>query len=94
MGVAGEHAHLVPVHAVESLPDALQAAEDVAAAIDDGDLEAGLRGGCDFLGISGQAFRVQTLAGGASEALAAELEKNSLVHTVSILICNKSIEIL
>ena len=90
----GEHAHLVAVHAVEALPDALQAPEDVAAAVDDGDLEAGLRGGRDFLGVGGQTFRVQALSCGASEALAAELEKNSLVHTVSILICNKNIEIL
>ena len=56
---SGEHAHLVAVHAVEPLPDPLQAAEDVAAAIDDGDLEAGLCGGRDFLCVSGQAFRVQ-----------------------------------
>ena len=80
----GEHAHLVAVHAVEALPDALQAAEDVAAAVDDGDLEAGFRGGRDFFCVGGQAFRVQALSGRAAEAFAAEFEKDSLVHGLSV----------
>jgi hypothetical protein len=80
----GKHAHLVSVHTVEALSDALQATEDVAAAVDDGDLESRLRGGCDFFGVCGQAGGLQTLSGRAAETLSAEFEKYPLYISVRI----------
>ena len=69
-----EHAHLVAVDAVEALSGALQAAEDVAAAVDDGNLQPGLRGRCDFLRRLAEAVRIESLSGRSAEGFAAEFE--------------------
>ena len=70
----GQHAHFVSVHAVEAFAHALQAAEDVSAAIDDGNLQARL-GRCSYLfGIFFQPGCIQPLSGRAAEAFAREFK--------------------
>jgi hypothetical protein len=70
----GEHSHLVAVHAVETFFGSLHAAENVAAAVDDADLEAGTGSVRDFFGQAAEGFRVEADAAAASEAFAAEFE--------------------
>ena len=68
----GEHSHLVAVHAVEAFLCTLNAAENVAAAVDDADLEAGAGGIRDFFGKGPEAFGVESDAALVPEAFAAK----------------------
>ena len=69
----GEHAHAVARDAVETLAHALQAAEEIPAAIDDGHLVASLDGVHDLAGVAHEVFLVDSFSCGAAQGLAAQL---------------------
>ena len=64
----GQHAHAVAGHAVETLAYALQAAENVASAVDDGNLVALAHGGHDLAGKTVQTLGVEALSAGPAKA--------------------------
>ena len=72
------HAHLVALHAVEAFRCTAESAEDVAAADDDANLHAHFVYFLDLLCVFAQTNGVNTEALLAHEALATELEENSL----------------
>ena len=72
-----EHPHPVAGDAVEALAHALQAAENVASAVDHGHLVAGLDGFDDLTGITDKVFLVDSLACGAAQALTAQFQQYS-----------------
>ena len=72
------HAHLVALHAVEAFRCAAESAEDVAAADYNTYLHAHFVHFLNLLCVFAQTYRVDTEALFAHEALAAELEENSL----------------
>ena len=78
----GEHAHAVARDAVETLAHALQAAEEVAAAVDDRHLVAGLDGFNDFAGVAHEVILIDSFACGAAQGLTAQLQQNS--HRFSV----------
>ena len=69
-----EHAHAIAVDAVEALVHALEAAENVAAAVDEADLEAGFGGVGDLFRDGREARGVEAFAGVAAEAFSAYLK--------------------
>ena len=75
----GEHAHLVALHAVEALFGAREAAEDVAAADDDADLDARCCGGFDLLGVGLQHLGGKPVFLSALQRFAAQFQEYSLV---------------
>ena len=75
----GEHAHLVALHAVEALFGAREAAEDVAAADDDADLDARCCGGFDLLGVGLQRLGGKPVFLSALQRFAAQFQEYSLV---------------
>ena len=76
----GEHAHLVALHAVEALFGAREAAEDVAAADDDADLDARCCGGFDLLGVGLQRLGGKPVFLSALQRFAAQFQEYSLVY--------------
>ena len=72
------HAHLVALHAVEAFRCTAESAEDVAATDDDANLHAHFVYFLDLLCVFAQTNGVDTEALLAHEALATELEENSL----------------
>ena len=73
----GAHAHLIALHAVETLTCTGETAENVAAADDDTDLHTHL---CDLLNLEGivvETRHVDALLLLSGETLARKLEKNS-----------------
>ena len=72
----GTHAHLIALHAVETLPGPAQPAEDVAAADDDADLHSHVVHLLDLLCILGQTLFVDAVTLFAHKALPAQLEEN------------------
>ena len=69
-----EHAHAVAVNAVEALVYTLEAAENVAAAVDEADLETGFGGVGDLFSDGREARGVEAFAGVAAEAFSAYLK--------------------
>ena len=76
----GEHAHLVALDAVKALRGTLEAAEDVAAAHDDGYLYASVHDFLDLGGIVGHALRVDAATLFCCQRLAAELEQYAMIN--------------
>ena len=74
-----EHAHVVALRAVHAGCRALDAAEDVAAAHDDGHLDAVLPHGLDLVGEPLRHLGVNAEVLVTHEGLAGELQKNALV---------------
>ena len=77
-----KHSHLVSVHSVEAFTHALQAAEDVAAAIDYGYLEAGFCCRSHLFCIFFQPLGIKAFAGGAAEAFSGEFKKDAFIHII------------
>ena len=73
-----EHAHVVGGDAVHAGPREARAAEDVAAADDDGDLDVAGHDVPDLAGDALQDGRVDAVVGGAEQRLAADLEQDPL----------------
>ena len=82
----GEHAHLVALDAVEALRGALEAAEDVAAAHDDGYLYASVHDFLDLGGIVGHALRIDAATLFCCQRLAAEFEQYAMINRCHSLI--------
>ena len=74
----GQHAHVIAGHAVDALGGRGHAAEDVAAADDDGDLDAHLLHFAELVGDRGQDVGVDAGAPPAHEGLTGKFEKDAL----------------
>ena len=74
-----EHAHLVAHHAVEAFCSAAEAAEDVASADYDGNLDPAGHDILDLLGIGTEAFLVDAVALMSHERFTAQFEKYSCI---------------
>ena len=78
----GEHAHVVALGTVHARSRTLDAAEDVAATHDDGDLDAGIADGLDLLGEPLGHGGVDAKGLLPHEGLAGELEQHAPVLDV------------
>jgi len=72
-----QHAHVVGSRAVHALRGGLQSAEDVAAADDDGNLDATTDHRLQLAGERVEDVRIDAVSGFAHEGLAGQLEQDS-----------------